>query len=145
MTPATVEATRSGGAPLGALLLAVADTCPSSINIWFAEEPRFPRAGVIVQRVLAARSTAARPPAGVAGGRIGVQGERIVGERNQANQGTAIPVRVAACGSTKVAVLAPSSGTVTGCVIVAPAAPVTASTKVTAAPVVHPPVLMLTS
>jgi hypothetical protein len=52
---------------------------------------------------------------------------------------------VAAYGSTKVAVLAPSPGTVTGCVIVAFAALVTASPKVTTAPALHPPVLMLTS
>jgi hypothetical protein len=52
---------------------------------------------------------------------------------------------VAAYGSTKVAVLAPSPGTVTGCVIVALAALVTASPKVTTAAGVHPPGPMLTS
>jgi hypothetical protein len=51
----------------------------------------------------------------------------------------------AAYGSAKVAVLAPSPGTVTGCVIAALSAPVTASPKVTTAPAMHPPGPMLTS
>ena len=83
-------------------------------------------------------------PAGVAEGRIGVHREPMVGRRNQLNQRAAVPAR-AAGGSTKVAVLASSPGTVTGCVIVAPATPVTASRKVTTAPAVHPPGPMLTS
>jgi hypothetical protein len=56
-----------------------------------------------------------------------------------------VGVGAVAYGSLKVAVLAPYRGTATGCVIVAPAGPVTASPNVTTAPAVHPPVLMLTS
>jgi hypothetical protein len=59
--------------------------------------------------------------------------------------GRPIHLGTAAYGSTKVAVLAPSPDTVTGCVIVAFAAPVTASPKVTTAPGVQPPGPMLTS
>jgi hypothetical protein len=51
---------------------------------------------------------------------------------------------VAAAGSTKVAVAALNPGTITACVIVAPAVPATASLKVTSAPAWQPPVLMFT-
>ena len=47
-------------------------------------------------------------------------------------------------GSTEVAVATLNPGTVTACVIVAPAVPATASLNVTSAPAWQPPVLMFT-
>jgi hypothetical protein len=48
-------------------------------------------------------------------------------------------------GSTKVAVAVLNPGTVTACLIVAPAVPATTSLKVTSAPASQPPVLILTA
>ena len=80
----------------------------------------------------------------------GVEGHPEVAECVAVGSGVGVAARgvevgVADSGSTKLAVAVLNPGTVTACVIVAPAVPATASLKVTSAPGWQPPVLMLTA